>query len=920
MIEIEHLFKDYSTRTNAYRALSDVSLSLPDTGLVSILGPSGCGKTTLLNLIGALDTPTMGEIRIDGHSLSQMDEKEKNSYRNDDVGFIFQEYFLLPQLNVFENVKLPLLMQGKSDEESKKRAWETLRQVKIENLAEKKTNELSGGESQRVAVTRALATDPRLLLCDEPTGALDSENSSLVMDLLKKASQDRLVLVVTHNEELARTYSDRIVTMKDGMIEDDGGKEKTLPKDLEVNPQEKRSSHLPFRSTLKMAFQNLWKKRGKTILTTIANAFGMIGIGFLLALNTGFRSYSQEINRATASSMPVIVTSYTTISDSEARNEVNANVLYPDVDEIYPSIDAESTTAYVYNNFTDKYFSYLDSLVEEGLASEYVINYGNSYSMNLITETPSSLDGTNAGEVSLVDTTRTNGNSITSLTRLPTSIFHSLYGSLDDYDLIVGSLPKDESELVLVVDEYNSIPFDILKSLGFYNEKDEQDDVRNPNLESHVKPISFDTILNKKYKVFSNDGFYQKTEVGSIEDAFGNTREMNLYSSVDLQDAYEDKSQGKTLSISGILRPRKETTYGLLSPSLCFLPELQKELVQSNKDRSFAKELMGHVVFAPKGNTADFTDFVQKLQSIVENYESSLESETTVFPTEDLRSLLDQSFAYFDYKSGAAYTLSSFVYQAKILGIDLLPESMRGLSLSDTDEIENIVKQIASALEKGDTTEFYSYSIGLSAYVNAYSLIDTVTILPKSLSLRDELLLRLDSFNEIQPNSSLHASSNREQVFYSDLNRSAMLSDVGDVIDMVSLILIIFSVISLLVSCTMTAILTMNSVLERKKEIGLLRSLGARKKDILSLFELETLLTGVFVGVFGALATYALAFPINLLIESSFPSFQTGEMAQFTFPHALILLLIALVISFLSALFPSLKAARQDPVDCLKSE
>lgn len=920
MIEIEHLFKDYSTRTNAYRALSDVTLSLPDTGLVSILGPSGCGKTTLLNLIGALDTPTMGDIRIDGRSLSRMDEKEKNSYRNEEVGFIFQEYFLLPQLNVLENVKLPLLMQGKSDAESKKSAWEVLGQVRIENLAEKKTNELSGGETQRVAVARALATDPRLLLCDEPTGALDSENSSLVMDLLKEASKKRLVLVVTHNEELARAYSDRIVTMKDGRIEESGEGEKIVPKNDEEKNRGKRNSHLPFKSTLRMAFQNLWKKRGKTVLTTIANAFGMIGIGFLLALNTGFRSYSQEINRATASSMPVIVTSYTTISDSEARDEVNADVLYPDVEEIYPSIDAESTTAYVYNNFTNKYFAYLDSLVEEGLATEYVVNYGNSYSMNLITETPASLDGSDAGKVSLVDTTRTNGNSITSMTGMPTSIFHSLYGSLDDYDLIVGSLPQDESELVLVVDEYNSIPFDILKSLGFYNEKDEQDDVRNPNLDSNVEPISFDTILNKKYKVFSNDAFYQTMAVGSIEDAFGETKEMELYSTIDLQDAYGDERQGKTLSISGILRPKKETTYGLLSPSLCFLPELQEELVESNKDSSFSKELMGHVVFAPNGTAEDFTGFVQKLQSIVEAYESSLESDTTVFPTEDLRALLNQSFAYFDFQSGSSYTLSSFVYEAEVLGIDLLPESMRGLSLSDTDEIENIVDQIASSLEKGDTDSFYSCCIGLSAYVNAYSLIDTVTILPTSLSLRDELLLRLDSFNEIEPNSPSHASSNREQVFYSDLNRSAMLSEVAGVIDMVSLILIIFSVISLLVSCTMTAILTMNSVLERKKEIGLLRSLGARKKDILSLFELETLFTGVFIGVFGALATYALTFPINLLIESSFPSFQTGEMAQFTFPHALILLLIALVISFLSALFPSLKAARQDPVDCLKSE
>ena len=920
MIDIVHLFKDYSTKKTAYRALSDVNLSLPDHGFVSILGPSGCGKTTLLNLIGALDTPTLGEIRIDGCSLSSMDERKRDRYRNDDVGFIFQEYFLLPQLDVLDNVKLPLLIQGWNDAEAEARAREVLRQVRIENLAQKRSNELSGGETQRVAVARALSTNPRLLLCDEPTGALDSENSTLVMDLLKEASRDRLVLVVTHNEDLARKYSNRIVTMKDGRIEESGAERESVALEKKERVFGKGKSRLPFKSMVRMAFRNLWRKRGKTVLTTIANAFGMIGIGFLLALNTGFESYSQRINRATASSMPIIVTSYTTISDSEAYDEVNSDVLYPDVEEIYPSVDAETTTAYVYNNFTDKYFSYLDSLVEEGLASEYVVNYGNSYSMNLVTETPQSLDGSSSGEVVLVDTTKTNGNSITTTSGMPTSIFHSLYGSLEDYDLIVGSLPQNENELVLVVDEYNSIPFDILKSLGFYNEEDKQDDVKDQSLDSKVKPISFDTILNKKYKVFPNDSFYGPSAEGRITDAFGETREMKLYSTVDLQQAYEDDLQGRTLTISGILRPKEETTYGLLSPSLCFLPELQEDLVSENRDSAFARELMGHVVFSPGGTTQDFADFVQELQEIVDSYENSLDSETTVFPTSDIRSLLDRYFAYFDYQSGTAYTLSSFAYEAEILGIELLPEAMRGLSLSDTDQIQAIVEDIASSLGRGDRDLFYSYCIGLSAYVNAYSFIDTVTILPTSLSVRDELLLRLDSFNEIQPDSSDHASSNREQVFYSTLNRSAMLSEVGGVIDMVSMILVIFSVISLLVSCTMTAILTMNGVLERKKEIGLLRSLGVRKKDILSLFETETLFTGVFIGVFGALATYVLTFPINLLIESSFPTFQTGTMAQFTFLHAVILLLIALVISFLSALVPSLKAANQDPVDCLKSE
>ena len=915
MIKISHLIKDYTTRTATYRALKGIDLTLPDVQFVSILGPSGCGKTTLLNLIGGLDSISAGDILVDGKSIKAMTKRELDLYRNENVGFIFQDYFLVPQLTVLENAMIGLQIRGLGEKESRDKALTMLDRVGIADLKDKKPNELSGGQMQRAAIARALVTDPRIILADEPTGALDSVNSEEIMRLLKQESRQRLVVLVTHNERLAQNYSDRIVHIVDGEVKDDEIVKNTA--DLPwTSKKEKEKSHFPFLTAAKMAIRNIFQKKIKTILTCIANSFGLIGIGFLLALNSGFADYSVHLSRITASSLPVILTSYTTITDSESYDDVNSDTLYPDVDEIYPSVSTNSTSSYVFNNFTDKFFSFLDTLVDEGIASQYVINYGNSYSLNLTTEYPASIDGEQGSYVSTVNTTMTSYNSIASTTGLPTSIFHVLYGGLSDYDLLAGEAPTNEGDLILVVDQYNSVDFDILKNLGFYNYSDTENDVKEPNSKTKVKPISFSDILGKEYKVFSNDIFYSKLSETTETDAFGNERNIQTFQENDAGRLFES-DEGQTLRIVGIYRPKEDNEFGLLSPSLCYLPGMQDDLVVENERSEMASAMKGNVLFSPGSGNEAFSSFLSEMNDAVKSF---VDGDSTVLPTSQIRAIMDRYFAYADIETGTLYTLSSMVSEAKKLGVDLIPENLKGLSLSDSETAVSLLEDVQEAMLRGDFDSLYSAAIGLCAYVNAFSLIDYVTILPTSLSTRRTILERLDSFNEIQPDSVSHASSLKEQVFYSSLNASRALEQVGEVIDMTSLILIVFACISVVVSSVMTAVLMMNNVLERRREIGLLRSLGARKIDILSIFQMESLIVGLFTGLFGSLATYALTFPVNALIDSTFPYYGADNIASFSALHVLVLLLFALVVSLVSSFVPALKAARQDPVKCLRSE
>lgn len=924
MLEVEHLCKDYYIDKTPFRALSDITVSFPTVQFVSVLGPSGCGKTTLLNILGGLDNLTSGDVKVDGRSLKDMSEKELDSYRNNYIGFVFQNCYLIPQLNVLENVRVALEVRDYSEAEGEKKAKEALEQVGMLDYEKKRPNQLSGGQAQRVAIARSLVTDPKIILADEPTGALDSENSRLVLDLLKEISKTRLIILVTHNEELAEEYSDRILRMKDGKIISDETKKEPAPS--EEAPKELKKSHLSFRQKLKLSLHNLSSRRGKTILNGIANSFGMIGIGFLLAINTGFGEYSNRISEASASSLPVVVSAYNEKTSSEAFADKNASVAYTDAQEIYPSVETDSQYSYVYNNFSPKYFSYLDSLQEQGIVREYTLSYGNSYDFNLTTEFPDSLDGETEGGLAKVNTSMTSWSYYAYISSLPYNLFHVLYGNLDEYDLIAGEMPTGENDLVLVVDRYNGVDFDILQSLGFYNSADQEADVEDPSLDTKVKPISFDDVIGKTYKVFTDTEYYSEYDVTEVTDALGSTRQVTRYKANELTDEFYS-SNGTELKITGILRPKENSSFSLLSPSLCYLPSLQEKLMAANEESPFAQTLPDNVVFKKPDDLEDGTTvaqgFVDELNAI---YDSYTNSDSTVLPTEDLNNVIERYFNYYSFyvnpsSQNAIYIYSglyTFLYDAKNHSSDLVAYRLLGQDLSDQETLSSEINQLSSDLLSGDTEAAYDDIISLVAYANAYSLIQAVVIFPTNLENRSILLTKLDEFNEIDGNPE-HATSTSEQVYYVT-TESAMVEDVGTVISLVTDILVIFAAIAITVAAAVTALMTTNNVLERKKEIGLLRSLGSRKSDVVWIFLLESLFIGLLAGLLSSLLTYVLCFPINQLLVYYYPRYNTGNICNFTWYHALIVIGASMLIAFIASLIPALKAAKEDPAKALKSE
>ncbi len=926
MLEITHLKKDYYVDKKPYRAIEDLSLDFPDVQFVSVLGPSGCGKTTLLNCIGGLDSFDSGDILFDGCSLREMDDKKKNSYRNNVIGFVFQNYYLIPQLSVLDNVKVALEVRDYPDREITSMALDALKQVGVLDLKDKKPNQLSGGQAQRVAIARCLVTDPRVILADEPTGALDSANSLSIMSLLKELSKNRLVIMVTHNEELAKEYSDRIISMKDGKLVSDETIEK---KEIKIEKKtELRKSRLSFFMSFKLAMKNVISRKWKTILSGIANSFGMIGIGFFLAINTGFGNYSYRINSETATSLPVVVPSYNQKNQSESYGEKNASALYPDVDEIYPKVDVGSETSYTYNHFSAKYFSYLDSLKKEGIVREYIESYGNDYSFNLATMFPASKSGNKKESLAYVDTTYTNYNSYAYSSTLPYNIFHVLYGNLDQYDVIAGSLPTDRNDLVLVVDKYNSVSFRILQKLGFYSSSDTQQDVEDESLKTKVQPIKFEDIVGneengkspKTYKVFSNDERYALNETLTVKDGLGNDKQVTYYSENELnQEFYEN--HGTELRIKGILRPKSTSTINILNTALCYLPSLQESLMADNAKSMVSNTIHQNLLFRKdtgKSETELLSSFIQDLQDVLKDYKSG---ESSILPTNALNEVFNKYFCYYPFVRGNFYYngFSTFLKEARTHGASLVMDELIGKDLSDENVIQVQLESIMNSYLQGDIEKTYQSVISIISYANAYSSIQSIVIFPMTLTGRSLLLEKLDAFNSIDGNPD-HAINDQEQVYYVSSEANYMLEDIGEMISLASIILLIFAAISLVVSSSMTALLTSNNVLERKKEIGLLRSLGSRKSDVVRIFEIESIIVGTLTGIIGSFFTYVLSFPINALLNYYYPNYHVGTISDFVWYHWLIVTAFSVVVGMIAAWIPSLKAGRQNPVDALRSE
>ena len=757
MLELKKIKKDYKTGDFIQHALKNIDLSFRENEFVAILGPSGSGKTTLLNIIGGLDRYTTGDLIIDGKSTKKFKDKDWDAYRNHAVGFIFQSYNLISHISVLENTMMGMTLSGVSFRERKRKALELLDKVGLKDHAYKKPNQLSGGQMQRVAIARALANDPKIILADEPTGALDSKTSMQIMELIKEISKDKLVIMVTHNKELAENYASRIVNMKDGEIIGDSN---PIDDNVKTGNLKITKTSMSFLTALKLSFENIKTKKGRTILTSFASSIGIIGIALILSLSNGFNIEVENFEQDSLSQSPIMITNQTVQMDENTLNELkgdNEKEKYPSEKMVYSKNDISDTIIHT-NKITDDYVNYIDKMDMDNISG---ISYLKGTNTILLSK--------NGDDYKFLND---NSSSFTS-NILPYSPSDSLIDK--NYDVLAGKV-TDEAGLVLFVDSYNRISSSLLESLGL-------DD-----------SASFDDILNKEIKVIFNDDYYKKIN--------GNFIVEN-----DLEKLY-DSEESVSIKIMAIVRGKEDKELITGSSGLYYTSALAGEVISKNKDSLIVKEQ-------------------QKLDYNVLTHQKFDENTTK-----------DSVLGY--------------------LGADVLPMA--------------------------------------------------IYIYPKDFDTKDKITDYLDEYND---------GKNEEDVIqYTDM--AEMISSLsGNIMDAITIVLIAFSSISLVVSSIMIGIITYISVLERTKEIGVLRALGARKKDITRVFNAETFIIGVFSGLLGVAIAYLLTIPTNKIIEDL--SGLAG-VAKLNPIHSIILIIISLTLTVIGGFIPSKMASRKNPVEALRTE
>ena len=775
-VAFQDVGKIYKSGEVKVQALRDATFQVEKGELCVIVGPSGAGKTTLLNIIGGLDNSYEGDLIINGKSTKNFKNEDFDSYRNNLLGLVFQNYNLINHLSVLENVELPLKLANVDYKKRKELALLSLKKVNLENHIYKKPNELSGGERQRVAIARALVNDPDILLADEPTGALDSKTSVQVMEILKEISKDKLVIMVTHNKELSKKYASRIIELKDGRILSDSN-----PLDDKSNSKEKltiKKTVLGYGSALKLSFNNIKTKKGRTFLTSFAASIGIIGIALILSLSNGFQIKIDEYEEDTLSQMPITISTQAVNINEEVMQEMTSNrdkyEEYTNNKVIYPRENNLESMMH-FNIISSDYVNYIGSM-DKDMVSAISYEYGTT--LNVITKNS---DGT----YSMVPTSTNYSMSPTSMTGV---MGWSLYADKvngrsmleDNYDILAGSIDKDTPSVVIAVNSRNELDSGTLEQLGFDTSSN----------------ISFDDILNKEFKVIPNDVYYDE-----INNYFVPSKNYeNMYNSND----------AITIRVSAVIRG-KENKSSLTQPGIYYNSALVDEIINRNKD-----------------------SFVVSRQKEV-----------------DYNVLTGQAFD----------TLNSTVTKDNILGV-----------------------------------------------LGAEVMPSIIYIYPKDFDTKDYITDYLDDYNDDKDEG--------EQVLYTDY--ASLISTLsGSIMDAVTYVLIAFSSISLVVSCIMIAIITYISVLERTKEIGILRALGARGKDITRVFNAETFIIGVCSGVLGLVIAYLLTFPINSLIKNLA---DLPNVARLNPVHAIILLLISVTLTVLSGFIPSHMASKKDPVIALRTE
>lgn len=778
MLQLKEIKKYYKVGETTTKALDGVSVAFRKKEFVAILGPSGSGKTTMLNVIGGLDNYDSGDMVINGKSTKDFKDSDWDAYRNNSIGFVFQSYNLIGHLGIIENVELGMTLSGVSKDEKRKKAEESLRRVGLTDHMHKKPNQLSGGQMQRVAIARALANDPDILLCDEPTGALDTETSVQIMKLIEELSNEKLVIMVTHNPELAHEYADRIIEFSDGKIVSDSNPHIERPKDDQFNL---RRTKMSFWTALKLSFNNIRTKKGRTFLTSFASSIGIIGIAIVLALSTGFQKQIDQTQSETMARFPITISRVTTSPPSESDGLSSNTAEYPDTKTVTAKISDEDRAQHT-NNIDQEYVDYVTS-IDPDLSNN--IGFTRTTGINLLRDVdgevqPVSFSNQNPDSESLSFSSAMSSMTGVGVSSFPTQLDDQKDNFLEsNYSLLSGSYPTSANDVVLIVDGNNNTNINALKNLGF--------DVKDG------ETLDFDKIVGTTFKLVNNDTYYTKLPTG------------NFTPNTDYQAMYDDAT--REVKISGILRVKSSSTMNLLSPGIAYSDQLTTEIVNENKN--------SEIVQAQK------------------------DSDMNVLTTEKV----DDS---------AKQTLISY------LGGDSLPSS--------------------------------------------------IMIYPNNFGDKEEILNYLDEFNK--------GKSDEDKIVYSDL-AGTMTELTGGLMDAITYVLIAFAGISLVTSMIMISIITYTSVIERTKEIGVLKALGARKKDITRVFDAETCILGISSGLLGVLIAWLATFPINSLLYNMT---DLENVAQLNPVHALILIVVSTILTMLGGHIPARMAAKKDAAIALRAE
>lgn len=854
MLKLIDIKKDYIMGNDTVHALKGININFRNSEFVSILGPSGCGKTTLLNIIGGLDRYTSGDLVINGTSTKEYKDKDFDTYRNHRIGFVFQNYNLITHLSVLSNVELALTLSGVSKLERREKALEVLERVGLKDQINKKPNQMSGGQMQRVAIARALINDPDIILLDEPTGALDSKTSVEIMELLKEIAEDKLLIMVTHNPDLAEKYSSRIIKLLDGKVIDDSNPYKGKEKIKKDNSGEKTS--MSFFTALHLSFNNLLTKKGRTLLTAFAGSIGIIGIALILSLSNGVQSYIDDVEEDTLSSYPVTVErdavdftslleemmKMTETGDDNDSGKIKTKNIMNDMLEAMTS-DKNSNNLKKFKDYIDNSseFKQYTSNIQYGYPLKINV-YNEDINNKIIRVNPNEIvDKMGLGEAYEMS------SSFISENMNDNDVWKELYDNEDllnsQFEVIEGKMPAKKNEVVLVVDKNEEISDYTLYTLG-YLDQDELIDNMNKMLKGEEikssKELSYDykDFIGDKFKLVLNTDIYEK-ENGIWIDKSNDEKFI--------KNMLKDKEE---LEIVGIIKPTSSTNNLLMYGGIGYTKELTHYVINEIKSAEIVKDQLDNkkinIFTGLKFGKGDF----------------SLDSLT-------------------------------FEQQKYVMG------------LSDSEKLEfyEKYKKYSEATYESNLESLGYVDIDNPSLINIYA---------KDFDSKEKVTDLIESYNKKQQS----AGNDEDIINYSDLV-GMMMSSVKKIINMISYVLIAFVAVSLVVSSIMIGIITYISVLERTKEIGILRSLGASKKDISRVFNAETFIIGLTSGVIGIGVTVLITIPASIIVYNMT---DIANIASLPVVGAIILIVISMILTIVAGLIPSRIASKKDPVEALRTE